>query len=166
MLFRSCGRKRNAPPRPPNAEPSSSRTSPPTSRRTTHELFPLLSYNHHQWRLAHPAGGTTKRKLNSPVTYPSRPDRRARDPRPHTSALHTRTCPSRPTAFLINTRNARAPTSTRSIGFCVIWVCISSSSSSVQSSPVQSSYNEPTERGAQLTSVPGTCPRTSNRRGV
>jgi len=28
------------------------------------------------------------------------------------------------------TRNARAPTSTRSIGFCVIWVCISSSSSS------------------------------------
>ena len=30
--------------------------------------------------------------------------------------------------FLINTRNARAPTSTRSIGFCAIWVCISSSS--------------------------------------
>ena len=28
-------------------------------------------------------------------------------------------------------RNARAPTSTRSIGFCVIWVCISSSSSSM-----------------------------------
>ena len=27
-------------------------------------------------------------------------------------------------------RNARAPTSTRSIGFCVIWVCNSSSSSS------------------------------------
>ena len=96
---RNCGRKRNAPPRPPNAEPSSSRTSPPTSRRTTHELFPLLSYNHHQRRLAHPTGGATKRKLNSPVTYPSRPDWRARDPRPHTSALHTRTCPSRPTAI-------------------------------------------------------------------
>ena len=41
-----------------------------------------------------------KRKLNSPVTYPPRPGRRARDPRPHTSALHTQTCPPRPTAFL------------------------------------------------------------------
>ena len=80
-----------------------------TSRRTTHELFPLLSYNHHQRRLAHPTGGATKRKLNSPVTYPSRPDWRARDPRPHTSALHTRTCPSRPTAFFfLSTRATHA----------------------------------------------------------
>ena len=31
--------------------------------------------------------------------------------------------------FTILTRNARAYTSARSIGFCVIWVCISSSSS-------------------------------------
>jgi hypothetical protein len=29
----------------------------------------------------------------------------------------------------LRTRNARAYTSVRSIGFCVIWVCISSSSS-------------------------------------
>ena len=30
------------------------------------------------------------------------------------------------------TRNARAPTSTRSVGFCAIWVCIRSSSSAKQ----------------------------------
>ena len=38
-----------------------------------------------------------------------------------------------PHMFLTNMRNARAPASTRSIGFCVIWVCISSSSSSSSS---------------------------------
>ena len=40
-------------------------------------------------------------------------------------------------------RNARAPTSTRSIGFCVIWVCISSSSSSVCSQISQKLGTEP-----------------------
>ena len=76
-----------------------------------------------------PRGGHHKKKADLPRHIPTRPDRRARDPRPHTSVLHTRTCPSRPTAFfLIDMRNARAPTPTRSTGFCVICICIGSSS--------------------------------------
>ena len=42
--------------------------------------------------------------------------------------LYDRTCPCPLTSD--RTRNARAPTSPRSIGFCAIWDCISSSSSS------------------------------------
>ena len=34
------------------------------------------------------------------------------------------------TAFALFAQRTRIPTSARSIGFCVIWVCISSSSSS------------------------------------
>ena len=51
-------------------------------------------------------------------------------PRQHPSALHLPRLPEPPTHDLTYTRNARASTSPRSIGFCVIWDCISSSSSS------------------------------------
>jgi len=49
---------------------------------------------------------------------------------PQSSALHNRTCPCPLTSD--RTRNARAPTSPRSIGFCAIWESISSSSSSTR----------------------------------
>ena len=47
---------------------------------------------------------------------------------PQPSALHNRTCLCPLTSD--RTRNARAPTTPRGIGFCAIWDCISSSSSS------------------------------------
>ena len=47
------------------------------------------------------------------------------------SALHLPRLPEPPTHNLTYTRNVRASTSPRKIGFCAIWGCISSSSSSV-----------------------------------
>ena len=51
-------------------------------------------------------------------------------PRQHPSALHLPRLPEPPTHDLTYTRNARASTSPRSIGFCGIWGCTRSSSSS------------------------------------
>ena len=51
------------------------------------------------------------KKCDLPVTYPSRHDRRARCPRPHTSALHTRTCPFCPTTHIFDQDSQRTRTS-------------------------------------------------------
>ena len=61
--------------------------------------------------------------------------------RQHPSALHLPRLPEPPTHDLTYTRNARASTSPRSIGFCVIWDCISSSSSS--NPPAEWEYSQP-----------------------
>ena len=58
-----------------------------------------------------PHGGHHKKKADLPVTYPSRHDRRARDPRPLTSALHTRTCPFCPTTHIFDQHAQRTCTS-------------------------------------------------------
>ena len=77
-----------------------------------------------------PRGGTTKKKAD----HPEPAINGHRDlPRQHPSALHLPRLPEPPTHDLTYTRNARASTSPRSIGFCVIWDCISSSSSSSSS---------------------------------
>ena len=76
---------------------------------------------------ATPRGGTTKKKDD----HPEPAINGHRDlPRQHPSALHLPCLPEPPTRDLTYTRNARASTSPRSTGFCVIWDCISSSSSS------------------------------------
>ena len=73
-----------------------------------------------------PRGGATNKKAG----HPEPAINGHRDlPRQHQSALHLPRLPEPPTHDLIYTRNARASTSPRSIGFCVIWDCISSSSS-------------------------------------
>ena len=73
-----------------------------------------------------PRGGTTKKKAD----HPEPAINSHRDlPRQHPSALHLPRLPEPPTRDLTYTRNARASTLPRSIGFCVIWDCTSSSSS-------------------------------------
>ena len=73
-----------------------------------------------------PRGGATKKKADPTTQHALIGFKHPHLPQP--SALHNRTCPCPLTSD--RTRNARAPTSPRSIGFCVIWDCISSSSSS------------------------------------
>ena len=67
-----------------------------------------------------PRGGATKKKTD-PTTHALIGFKHPHLPQP--SALHNRTCPCP-----LTSDNARAPTSPRSIGFCAIWDCISSSS--------------------------------------
>ena len=74
-----------------------------------------------------PRGGTTKEKADHPEPAI---DGHGNLLRQHPSALHLPRLPETPTHDLTYTRSARASTSPRSIGFCVIWDCISSSSSS------------------------------------
>ena len=74
-----------------------------------------------------PRGGATKKKADPTTQHALIGFKHPHLPQP--SALHNRTCPCPLTSD--RTRNARAPTSPRSIGFCAIWDCISSSSSSV-----------------------------------
>ena len=78
-----------------------------------------------------PRGGATKKKADPTTQHALIGFKHPHLPQP--SALHNRTCPCPLTSD--RTRNARAPTSPRSIGFCAIWDCISSSSSS-SSKPV------------------------------
>lgn len=73
-----------------------------------------------------PRGGATKKKADPTTQHALIGFKHPHLPQP--SALHNRTCPCPLTSD--RTRNARAPTSPRSIGFCAIWDCISSSSSS------------------------------------
>ena len=75
-----------------------------------------------------PRGSTTKRKLTTPHRLHGQ----------QTDTSHTRKCltpphslPAPPPHSLDLLRHARAPTSAHSIGFCVIRVCISSSSACV-----------------------------------
>ena len=72
-----------------------------------------------------PRGGATKKKADPTTQHALIGFKHPHLPQP--SALHNRTCPCPLTSD--RTRNARAPTSPRSIGFCAIWDCISSSSS-------------------------------------
>ena len=71
-----------------------------------------------------PRGGATKKKADPTTQHALIGFKHPHLPQP--SALHNRTCPCPLTSD--RTRNARAPTSPRSIGFCAIWDCISSSS--------------------------------------
>ena len=71
-----------------------------------------------------PRGGATKKKADPTTQHALIGFKHPHPPQP--SALHNRTCPCPLTSD--RTRNARAPTSPRSIGFCAIWDCISSSS--------------------------------------
>ena len=79
-----------------------------------------------------PRGGATKKKADPTTQHALIGFKHPHLPQP--SALHNRTCPCPLTSD--RTRNARAPTSPRSIGFCAIWDCISSSSSSRSASSV------------------------------
>ena len=71
-----------------------------------------------------PRGGATKKKADPTTQHALIGFKHPHLPQP--SALHNRTCPCPLTSD--RTRNARAPTSPRSIGFCAIWGCISTSS--------------------------------------
>ena len=73
-----------------------------------------------------PRGGATKKKADFTTQHALIGFKHPHLSQP--SALHNRTCPCPLTSD--RTRNARAPTSPRSIGFCAIWESISSSSSS------------------------------------
>ena len=73
-----------------------------------------------------PRGGATKKKADFTTQHALIGFKHPH--LPQSSALHNRTCPCPLTSD--RTRNARAPTSPRSIGFCAIWESISSSSSS------------------------------------
>jgi hypothetical protein len=88
----------------------------------------LVPLSHHPLRnqrcFAHNPlrGSTTQRKL----TAPGSPKRLQRQ---HTHKRHAIPAPAHTPAHSDLLRTASAPTSTHSNGFCVIWVCISSSSS-------------------------------------
>ena len=73
-----------------------------------------------------PRGGATKKKADFTTQHALIGFKHPH--LPQSSALHNRTYPCPLTSD--RTRNARAPTSPRSIGFCAIWESISSSSSS------------------------------------
>ena len=73
-----------------------------------------------------PRGGATKKKADFTTQHALIGFKHPH--LPQSSASHNRTYPCPLTSD--RTRNARAPTSPRSIGFCVIWESISSSSSS------------------------------------
>ena len=75
-----------------------------------------------------PRGCTTKRKLITPHLPLAATETQAHTQDP--SAVRLPRLAVHPLTLRLYTRNARAPTSPRSIGFCVIWDCISSSSSS------------------------------------
>ena len=85
-----------------------------------HELLPLRGAR----------GCTTKRKLITPHLPLAATETQAHTQDP--SALRLPRLAVHPLTLRFYTRNARAPTSPRSIGFCVIWDCISSSSSFTQ----------------------------------
>ena len=104
-----------------------------THQQTIHDLTStegLVPLSHHPLRnqrcFAHNPlrGSTTQRKLTTP-------DSPKRLQRQHTHKRHATPAPAHTTpAHSDLLRTACAPTSTHSNGFCVIWVCISSSSSS------------------------------------
>ena len=94
--------------------------------------MPLTLPTQHQRCLAHPSrGSTTQRKLVTPESTFRLHTTHTKHRRHATFAL----CPTLPTHVFDLSRTARAPTSTHSNGFCVIRVCISSSSSSVSKTP-------------------------------
>jgi hypothetical protein len=94
-------------------------------------------------------GSTTQRKLTTP-------DSPKRLQRQHTHNRHATPAPAHTTpAHSDLLRTACAPTSTHSNGFCVIWVCISSSSRSNFSRSL--SRQEPVEWKMYRTMYPPVC---------
>ena len=91
--------------------------------QTHHELFPTPT-GVTRCHCTTPRGGATKKKADPTTQHALIGFKHPHLPQP--SALHNRTCPCPLTSD--RTRNARAPTSPRSIGFCAIWESISSSS--------------------------------------
>ena len=99
-----------------------------------------------------PRGCATKKKADPTTQHALIGFKHPHLPQP--SALHNRTCPCPLTSD--RTRNARAPTSPRSIGFCAIWDCISSSSSSISKlSKISKDPMPGVRRRRALSSLPG-----------
>jgi hypothetical protein len=128
-------------PRPRSAAPSL--TPRPTPRRrerattTFHELFPHRGARALHFRST-PHSSVKRQIFTTPAG--ERHVKKANSQRPHTPRKRPahRACPTKPSSFAFDSRaTQRAHTSTRSIGFCAIWVYISSSSSSSSVRPLE-----------------------------